>query len=153
MSGLYSRRKGRTGEQDLVLALREAGFENVRRGLCREDSKDVRPDVLGVYQGREYMFEHKFFSTRFIPVYKSLESLGLVDTLRYSTELGEIAISYNPTEVLRMGFDAVFITYPADKHIKKLWTLKQMLKGSEILVIKGNHKKRVYLRYWPRVQG
>jgi hypothetical protein len=149
--GKFSRQKGRRGEQELVLALRDFGFTNVRRCLNQEHEKDYRPDVIGEYGGEEYDFEHKSYTDKFKKIYQFVDPTLKSGNNAYRASIegfGEVAISYSPFESMRLGFDTSFTQVPLDVDHKRIAALNKLRKGADFLVVKDNNKKRLYIKFW-----
>jgi hypothetical protein len=155
MGGKFSRNKGASNERALVIELRDLGYENVRRGLCQEEKKDFRPDVLAEYQGREWSFELKAHeSMLWLP--KFVEGYGLkfapdsLMTICLESPGPLVAIAFNPKALINIS-NQVFSKWPHDKDAKtvsRIFKLKELKKDCDYLVVKCNRKRRLYLRYW-----
>ena len=151
--GAFSRTKGAVGERQLVIYLRERGFLEVRRGLCQEEKKGFRPDVLGEWEGKEYSFEHKSYKAQFKWLYdytnsQGVQSLGVLRLVLSPNEY--VAIGFDPVEVLTSGFDRPFLT-PTNtdaRVLKRITALKKLKKEADFLVLKDNSRKRLFLKYW-----
>ncbi len=155
--GLFSRAKGSREERALVAHLKDLGYTNVRRGLCQEQTKGFRPDVLGELDGKEWSFELKAYFDRFKWLYEFIGSVGTGEdgVLRFSQQVGgpvgSIAMGYDPREVNKMGFERPFPLWPLaerTKEVKRILKLQDLKKEADFLVVKINNKKRLFIRYW-----
>ncbi len=153
--GRYARAKGGREERYLVKTLLSFGFTDARRGLGFEQIMDFRPDVVANYGAVPYMFENKSTSSKkYGWLYEHLdnEGIGYNDTLSVYEHTSDtcIAISYNPTNLIDVATKTFLAEGTPSKFIKKLITLKKLKRLADIIVFRANHKKPIFIRYWPK---
>lgn len=153
--GAFSRSKGSREERALVMALRDFGFLNVRRGLCQEEKTGFRPDVLGEYKGQEWSFENKAYYDKFKWLYEFMEELNLRNNgflnLALSKDSPRISIAYDPISIISPDNFYQLYVLENNKKLERLAKLPQMLKikgDPSFLVVKNNNKSRLFIRYW-----
>lgn len=152
--GAFSRNKGAANERAVVMALRELGFENVRRGLCQEQRKGFRPDVIGELNGKVWTFESKAYQSKFYWLYKYLRTISpspdgafRIVCLDGDTH-GCVALAYDPRLILTCGVDKPFTAVAPTKEFKRLVRLQDLKKEADILALRSSRQKRLYIRYW-----
>lgn len=146
MSGLKSRRKGRTAEYAIRDAARSLGLEADRvplSGASQGFKGDVR--LRDPNTGRIQFVEAKIRKDAFKTIYADLPNLPEF----ISTDGG---LLIHLTLDLRKAFDgplpgSLFLSRTGVKSVAKLAGLRPLLAGSDILAIRSDRKPWIYLRY------
>lgn len=145
MGGKASRNKGKVGEYQARDYFRSLGMIADRvpsSGAAQGFPGDIK--VIGK-DGRSFLVEVKFRKNEF----KSTYALLLHHDTLYITSENEICIIGKTYTSLYTQEPINALTYGSvlPRNIRKIFTMKQWVKGSDILMIKDNNKQFLFIRY------
>lgn len=135
--------------------LRERGYEAMRVPLSGA-SEGFKFDVLAEKDGAKYSFEVKARKEVFGMIYELYYKLrDELNVLRFTSESGKQCVA------LGMEFDEIKkpnCTFPSPDHysfhpkalktFNRILRMQEWLQGADYLVIKGNSRPLLFLRYW-----
>lgn len=148
MSGLMSRRKGLRTEYILRDYLRNLGiYEEVFRVPLSGSSEGFKQDVIARRAGGVDTFEMKARSREYDGVYALFASSSEDGVLRFNHLSTLVAISKDFNEVRKTGVVFPTLTKSTKTH-SKLLRMRNLLQGADYLVIKGNNKPMLFIKYW-----
>ena len=154
MGGRMSRNKGASGERNLVMHLRLLGYDARRVIRTRAVSgyeNDIVPDVIATLDKEEFTFESKWRTSAYKTLYKVYDDLKIEGVMRLALGTTNVAVSEN-FELVRNFRDVYFHRYeiagPMKRTFQQLLNMRKLLKGAQFLVVKDNHKKPLFIRYW-----
>jgi hypothetical protein len=153
MSGLKSRRKGRTGEYGLRDHMRSLGYEAIRVPLSGA-SEGYKGDVVAWKPGQpQVTFELKCRKDTFKAIYALLDTLKVEDSLNISMQDGtlvSICRSF-PTEARTVTYTHDYLILQAlpscVRTLGKIKNLRKLLGGADWLVIKDDRKPLLFIHY------
>lgn len=165
MGGAFSRNKGARVERLIIDNLRKIGYTAYRvplSGASMGDKGDIKVEIPNSRYGdrpmdAKFLYgEAKARGSDFDRIYVLFDSLrGMDDTTAINYGDTNIVISHRFDALGLIGSgDAVdFKTFTSSfrgviRTIQKLCNLKELLKGCDFLVLKGNNKPLLYVRYY-----
>lgn len=156
MSGLMSRRKGMRIEYVIRDYLRNLDiYDDVFRVPLSGSSEGFKSDVVAKKGDQTDTFEVKARASGFESIYK-LFNANKDETRSFRFVVGSgvesplVAISEDFLQVKR--YDVPFFGIENDKKnmktYNKILRMSDLLQGADYLVIKGNHRNPLFIKYW-----
>jgi len=149
LMGQFSRRKGRRGEQQLVLFLKYLGYHAER--ILNQAHTSGLPDVKAIKGDKTYTFELKTYQDGFKSVYDFYyDNMSENDILTcLIDDCVYVAISTNFKHMSEKT-DWHFKDIPeASVRLKNRFRKLNAKRGiADFLVLKDNNKSRLFLKFW-----
>lgn len=153
MQGRGCRVKGAQGERNLVYHLRKLDYDARRVILTRQVggySNEVVPDVIATKDTIRHTFEVKLRAHAFDWIYKITGDFNA--THRFSLDGVLVAFGKDFEDVKSaMGVTPhIFRSIPPNEErpYRRILALREWLKGADFLVIRGNNKPFIFIKYW-----
>lgn len=152
--GMMSRRKGRKGEQQLVLYLANRGWQAER--ILNQAHTAGLPDVKAYRNQQSYTFELKLRKDSFKSIYdlyfSEKDEEGCLNFVLNSGGIG-VAVSRNWESLLSLDVYLRNLTLqpPLPKQLQaynRLVRLEELGRHADFLVLRDNRKPMLFIRYW-----
>lgn len=148
--GKSQRIKGVQQEYRLRDFLRRFGF-TADRVPASGAAQGFPGDIRASKGKQELLFELKTRKSSFTKIYELFDKYETEEVLRFTHDASCVTISKTPDQAIGGGvfpFAYHFMDMKADKRtLNRFKTLKKMLKGSDILVIKDDYKPFLFISF------